>query len=415
MAECEPGFLRQRLQPYRGLPISVYVQVLACLINNMGGMSKLFLPLYLREAYHVDYSHIGLLMAVYGVGSLVGSYAGGGLSDRFDGRILVTVFLVLSGVCLLLLGSGIPLNLFIPILLIAGFSDGAFRPVNQRLILEPCSSVQRPVAQGMSRVAVNLGIAIAGISSGFLAVYGYQWVYVADGLASLLAVTWVVWAYRRYPLVLNPSQHRCGEGLSASPGAWRDSAFIRLMFGMLFAILVFDQLSITVGLFLREHYHLGPEWIGYMFTLNGCMVVFLQIPISRRVPLWGLKRCAQLGVLFTGAGYLWLNMGVSPVWVILAVITITCGELLISPTFSLLIMLRSEGRQRGQYMGIYSAAWSGRTLYAPALGTWLYGSLGGGKLWWLCLAVVCVAALIQQDALCQILRKPETNKAGGIA
>lgn len=63
------------LRPCRGLPTTVYVQVVCSLINNIGGISKLFLPLYLREHYDVSYAHIGMMMGAYGAGSLIGSMA----------------------------------------------------------------------------------------------------------------------------------------------------------------------------------------------------------------------------------------------------------------------------------------------------------------------------------------------------
>lgn len=392
------------LQPCRGLPATVYVQVVCSLINNIGGISKLFLPLFLREFYGVSYGHIGLMMGAYGAGSLIGAYKGGALSDHFDGRVLVTLFLAISGTCLILLGSGVPLWLFVPLLLVGGLADGAFRPVNQRLVLEPCQPGQRPMAQGMLRVAFNLGIAIAGTTGGILAAFGYHWVYVADGIASLLAAGWLVWAYRRYPLALVRHAAACEEQNTVLSGPWRDGAFLRLMLGMLLAITVFDQMFVTFGLFLREHYRLGPEWVGYLFSLNGLMIVCLQIPVSRRVLDWGLQRCAHLGVLLTGAGFLWLNAGTGVLWAVLAMVTLTFGELLISPTFSQLIMQRSEGRLRGRYMGVYTAAWSGRSLYSPMLGTFLYGAVGGARLWWLCLAAVSIAALIQHQPMQRILR-----------
>ncbi|XLM20253.1 MFS transporter, partial [Chromobacterium piscinae] len=73
--------------------------------------------------------------------------------------------------------------------------------------------------------------------------------------------------------------------------------------------LAFDQMYVTLALFLREYYQLGPQWIGYLFTINGLMVVGLQIPVSRRILRWGLARCIQLGALLTGCAFLWLNAG----------------------------------------------------------------------------------------------------------
>ncbi|WP_028535223.1 MFS transporter [Paludibacterium yongneupense] len=400
--------LKRITLPYRGLPTAVYIQVVCCLIINMGGMAKLFLPLYLHESYGVDFRSVGLMISAYGAGSLLGSYKGGALSDRFDPRMLARVFLTLSGLCLVLLGTALPLPAFLPVLLVAGIADGAFRPVNQRLALEPCTEARRPVAQGMLRVATNLGVALSGITGGLLASVGYHWVYLSDGVSALLAVIWMVWAYRRHPapgIARNaPSRHE----VAGRQGPWRDGVFLRLMLALMIATAIFDQTYTTLGLFLRRDYQLDPRWLGYLFTLNGLMVVFLQVPIAHRMQAWGMGRCAALGVFLNGAGYCVLNFGNGPLWGILMMIAITFGELLLSPSLAQLVMLRSEGRQRGRYMGVYSAVWSGRTLYAPALGTWIYASAGGAMLWWVCGLASIAALAVQSPAINAILHPQPT-------
>ncbi|AXT45280.1 MULTISPECIES: MFS transporter [Chromobacterium] len=394
-------WLKRLLSPYRGLPATVYIQVLCSLINNIGGISKLFLPLYLRENYQLGYAQIGLMMAAYGAGALLGSLNGGALSDRFDGRKLATLFLTASGLCLLLLALAIPLWLFVPVLLVSGFADGAFRPVNLRLALEPCLPRQRAVAQGMLRVAFNLGVAGAGLLSGSLAAIGYDWVYAANAAATLSAALWLAWAYRRNDSApVPPAALETAEtGAEALVGPSRDLPFLRMLLALTLMTAVFDQIYVTLGLFLREHYQLGPQWMGYLFTLNGLMVVALQIPISRRILDWGLLASTQAGVLLTGVSFLWLTLGQGPLWALLMMTTLTLGELLVSPCYTMLVMHRSEGRLRGRYLGLYNAVWQGRTLFAPALGTWLYGAVGGVALWWMCAAAVCLSALIQQPAL----------------
>ncbi|VEB44956.1 enterobactin exporter EntS [Chromobacterium violaceum] len=191
----QAALLRRLSRPYRGLPPSVYIQVVCSFINNVGGISKLFLPLYLRESYQLPYNQIGMLMAFYGAGMLAGSLKGGSLTDRFDSRALGVLALAVSGLCMVLLALRIPVWLFMPVLVLSGMADGGFRPINQRLALEPCAPQQRPVAQGMMRVAFNLGVAIAGVSSGFLAAYGYQWVYAANAAGTMLGACWMAWSY----------------------------------------------------------------------------------------------------------------------------------------------------------------------------------------------------------------------------
>ncbi|WP_215778036.1 MFS transporter [Paludibacterium sp. B53371] len=398
--------LLRLLAPYRGLPRTVYIQIVCSFLNNMGGMAKLFLPLYLHANYGVPYRWVGLMVSAYGIGALVGSYRGGSLSDRYDSRLLSKLFLAGASISMVLLALPIPLWLFAPVLIVSGFCDGAFRPVNQRLALEPCTPEQRGQAQGMLRVAINLGVAVSGITGGFLATLGYQWVYLSNGIATGLGALWLAWAYHRYPVVLERRLQR-GEATTpttASLSPWHDLPFLRLMFGMVIAAAVFDQMYSVLGLYLAEYNHLGPHWLGILFTINGLMVVFLQVPVSQRMNHWGIGRCAQIGVMLTGFSYLLLLVSPHPLWPVLAAIGQTCGELLISPAFMLLVMRRSEGRLRGRYMGMYSSAWAGRTLFAPALGAWVYGTAGGVTLWVGCALATTLAALIQMAPLRQILQ-----------
>ncbi|MGY8625770.1 MFS transporter [Chromobacterium violaceum] len=394
----QAALLRRLSRPYRGLPPSVYIQVVCSFINNVGGISKLFLPLYLRESYQLPYNQIGMLMAFYGAGMLAGSLKGGSLTDRFDSRALGVLALAVSGLCMVLLALRIPVWLFMPVLVLSGMADGGFRPINQRLALEPCAPQQRPVAQGMMRVAFNLGVAIAGVSSGFLAAYGYQWVYAANAAGTLLGACWMAWSYARRVESTRPQRRRADDE-DALAGPWRDASFLRSILALVLTTLAFDQMYVTLALFLREHYQLGPQWVGYLFTLNGLMVVALQIPISRRILRWGLARSTQLGVLLTGCSFLWLNAGHGVPWAVLMMVTLTFGELLLSPSYAQLVMHRSEGRLRGSYLGLYNAAWNGRTLVAPALGTALYGQFGGQMLWWLCALAACLGVAIQHGAL----------------
>ncbi|MCW3481018.1 MFS transporter [Neisseriaceae bacterium JH1-16] len=392
---------RQLLAPFRGLPRSVYVQVLATLINNMGGSTKLFLPLYFLEHYRLGYTHIGLLMGVYGLGSFLGAYFGGSLSDRIAPHRLTQGLLAASGVFCLLLAMPLPLAVFPVLLLLAGLADGGFRPGNMRLVLEPCSPAQRPTAQGLQRMSTNLGGALGGISGGLLASVGFSWLFLAQGLTSLIGAAWMAYSYHRAapPPRPQPIVHSSEAGRSA----WLDRPFLLLVFGQLLALTVFDQIYGTLGLFLREHYHLGPQWLGYLFTLNCLMVVGLQLPIAHRVGRWGLTRSSHAGVICVGVSFLLLNLGNGVPWALASMAVLTMGELLVSPTWAAIVMRHSEGRRRGQYMGIYNAAWAGRTLFAPALGTWAYGQFGGPLLWWLCAGVAGLALLVHWPVLPRML------------
>lgn len=390
---------RRLIEPYRGLPATTYVQAVCSLINYMGGMAKLFLPLYLHESYGVSYAWIGVLVSCYGAGALLGSFAGGALSDRYRGDRLVTGAMACSAATLFALSRRLPLWVFVPVLITSGVSDGAFRPINERLALEPCPPERQPMAQGMLRVLANLGSAAGGAIAGLLARRGFQLVYVADAAAAFLTALWTVWAYRGAAGPVLAAHGAAAAASGPAPGQgrgpWRDGPFLVMLGCLLTGILVFDQMNCTVGLFLRGEYEMGSQWLGYVFTVNGLLVVLFQVPLARRIPQWGVTTCAHVGLLLVGGAYPVLLLSPGPAPVLVAAAVYTFGEILMIPAYLQVVMIRSEGRLRGQYMGLYHAAWGGRALVAPALGTWLYGLVGGRALWWTCAAAAAVAAALQ--------------------
>lgn len=400
MTALPAALLARLIRPFRPLPAPVHIQVFATLVNNMGGIAKLFLPLFFLEHFQLGYGRIGLLMGLYGAGCVAGAYLGGQLSDRFDARRLCALLLAGSGLSTFMLALPWQAGAYAPLLLVAGLCDGGFRPGNMRLVLEPCPPALRLTAQGYYRVAFNLGVSLAGLTGGLLASLGYHWVFVAQGSANLLACVWLVWAYRRWPATAGA---RAGAP-SASPALattspWRDGPFLVFILGQLIIMAAFDQIYGTFSLFLREHYHASPSLVGMLFTLNGLMVVGLQVAIAHRVGRWGLIRSAQLGVLLTGGAYAFLNLGHGAFFAVITMVVLTVGELLLSPTWSALVMQHSEGRRRGSYLGLFNAAWSGRTLYAPALGTWVYGALGPALLWWSCVLLALLTMALHAYAL----------------
>ena len=97
MTALPAALLARLIRPFRPLPAPVHIQVFATLVNNMGGIAKLFLPLFFLEHFQLGYGRIGLLMGLYGAGCVAGAYLGGQLSDRFDARRLCALLLAGSG------------------------------------------------------------------------------------------------------------------------------------------------------------------------------------------------------------------------------------------------------------------------------------------------------------------------------
>ena len=68
---------------FSGLSTEVWWLALITFINRAGTMVLPFLSLYLTEDLNLSLGEVGWIMTSFGVGSLLGSYLGGKLTDAF--------------------------------------------------------------------------------------------------------------------------------------------------------------------------------------------------------------------------------------------------------------------------------------------------------------------------------------------
>jgi len=397
----------------RTLPRAVQLQLLATLLNSAGGIVKLFMPLYFLEVYGYEFSTIAWLMAGYGGGCILGAYVGGVLSERLDPQWATGISLLLSGIFAASLALAPPLELLLIVVPLVGVFDGAFRPANLRLVMEGSPQELQVRVQGVHRVVFNLGVALAGVLAGALVGLGYGYVFLIQGLLNLFGSFFLLgYALKQTTGLWRPAGvelvHKDAGGHGGS-SPWGDGFFLVFIFGQLLALGIFDQMYGTFGIFLREHTDASAPWIAYLFSMNALLVVVLQLPVSRMIERHGVVIASRLGGLLLSGAFLILNMGSHIIWAVLTMLVLTAAELLLTPVWTLSVMNRSQGRQRGKYLGIFSAAWLGHSLYGPGLGTWLYGAYGGFILWWICAGAGLLMVILHYSAVPRLWRAPVTS------
>ena len=81
---------------YSGLSRDTWILALVTLVNRSGMMVLPFMALYLTSEKGFTVSQAGIVAAFFGVGSMIGAYSGGWLSDRF-GYFGVQLFSLIAG------------------------------------------------------------------------------------------------------------------------------------------------------------------------------------------------------------------------------------------------------------------------------------------------------------------------------
>ena len=83
---------------YSGLPRELWLLSFVLVVNRAGGMVLPFIALYLTQEQGLSVVDAGRILAVYGLGAIVGAYLGGWLSDRIGATRTQGVSLIASGV-----------------------------------------------------------------------------------------------------------------------------------------------------------------------------------------------------------------------------------------------------------------------------------------------------------------------------
>lgn len=373
------------------------------MLNSASVIVKLFMPLLFRSSYALSFETIGMLMAVYGAGCVAGAYVGGALTGRVDSRKLTAGCLCIGGALSAGLSQLPDVSWLFVVVSAIGIADGAFRPANLRLVMEAGGSDNATWLQGLYRICFNFGVALAGVAAASMASIGYPELFAVAGVANIAGGCLLI----RHACALAGQVNKCpasamtdavGAG-HASVSPWADRAFLLFVFGQLIALGIFDQMYGAFGLFLSEDYRLDPRWIGYLFSFNALVIVVAQAPAMNLIDRIGIIAASRWGTLLLAGAFPLLNAGRSPAHAIATMACITAAEILLTPAWTLAVMNRSTGRDRGRYLGIFSAAWLGHSLYGPAAGTWIYGTFGGQNLWYACAATGLVVWLVHRRAI----------------
>ena len=180
---------RKYISNFHGFSREIWILTLVTFINRAGTMVLPFLSKYLHEDLHFSYSQVGTIMVFFGLGSLLGSWLGGKLSDAIGFYKIMIFSLLVSG--LMFFGLQFVTSFYglcISMFLIMSVSD-MFRPAMFVSLGAYAKPENRTRALTLVRLAINLGFA-AGPALGGLIIMsiGYKGLFWVDGLTCIIAI-----------------------------------------------------------------------------------------------------------------------------------------------------------------------------------------------------------------------------------
>lgn len=382
------------IDSFRGLSREVWWLALITLINRAGTMVIPFLSLYLTEDKGYDLSQVGWVMTCFGLGSVVGTWIGGKLTDIYGYYHIMFLSLISTGV-------GFFLFQFVDgfvwtcasIFMIMVVAD-IFRPA----MFVALSAYSKPENKTRSvtliRLAINLGFSAGPAVAGLIIVkMSYALLFWIDGITCTLAGLLLIF-------LLNPKKtHALEEIKHASPqSAYKDRVFWLFCVAMVLYATVFMQLFSVFPVYFRQELNMNEQTIGYLMALNGILIFIFEMPLVKYLEAKYHSKFVLIiiGTVLTGATYFIFNAYTSMLFAVLGVITITLGEMIALPFSNAFALDRSNRGNKGEYMALYSLSFSIAHIYSHNLGLQLADSMGFTFTWYVIggLSILCLAILM---------------------
>jgi predicted MFS family arabinose efflux permease len=379
---------------YGGLSRSIWLLSLAQFINRAGSMVVFFMAVYLRDDIGLDLAQVGVVMSCFGVGALVGVYAGGKLSDKI-GHYPVMVVSLLGGFVMFMLASQVEefISLCVVMFLLSAFGDG-FRPAGMVAISHYSTKDNYTRSVSLYRLAINLGFSIGPAMGGFLAAMDYQYLFWADGGTCLLASVFVYFflGKSRHDSVAEIVETDNDALTMAKRSPWKDRAFLIFLPLVTIYAIAFFQLFSTMSLYYKNHEGFTEGQIGGILALNGFLVAAVElILVSKIERLGSLYRWIIWGALMLTASYGMILFLHGYAWFLFIIVVVSFSEMFVMPFTNTFMNNRSGKANRGQYASLYVMAWSAASVFTPIIATNTMESFGYQALWWVMIALTLAA------------------------
>lgn len=385
---------------FRGLPRPIWSLSAVLLVNRAGSMVLVFLALYLTQDLGWELTTAGSIVALHGLGAVIGSLVGGWLTDRIGACQVMTGGLALSGVGYSMLElPRTPWTLGL-LVLAASIASESFRPANLAALAELAPPGLEARAVALARLAINLGMAIGPSVGGFLSIYGYHWLFRIDGATCLLAAVTLLLLFRHpeamrpaisvespesttseTPTDAPPTPQPTSRPASAGLHPLKDRAFLLFLGLTVINVAIFFQAFSTFPVALKTEHGLPESHFGLVMATNAVLILVFEMLLVKRFEGHPPLRLVALGAVFTGVGFALLEIGRGWAVALLSVTVWTVGEMLISPFAIGWVTLRTRPRTRGKYMGLYTTSWGVGFALGPLAGSWVYDHWGGRALW----------------------------------
>ncbi|MCA0133721.1 MFS transporter [Winogradskyella alexanderae] len=365
------------IESFKGLSNEIWYIALISLVNRAGTMVIPFLSLYLTKNLDFSKDDAGWILAFFGIGSVIGGWLGGKLTDIFGFYKVMTFSLLTTGLCFIMLQYITSFwGLCIAILIIMSIAD-CFRPAIYVSIKAYTTTENQTRAIGLIRLAINAGMAIGPTVAGLIIVtQGYGLLFWIDGITCIIAI--ILFRYLVAPPKKEIAEKNTEEPILNKNFVYKDNTYWIFIGICFFMGMAFFQLIVTMPLYYEEIFDLNEFQIGLMWIINVGIIIILEmpllnflekkfIPVTKHIMMACTLMCISFFILFQN---FWIGI------LIVNMIIITFGEMLGFPFTNKFALNRAKKGIEGSYLALYAIAFSLSHIFSSKIGLSIVNEFG---------------------------------------
>ena len=389
--------LKSYTNSFKGLSQEVWMLSVVMLINRSGSMVLPFLGVYMTDYLRFSLESAGLVLSFYGIGSVLGSWLGGYLTDKFGEYYIQSWSLFLSAPIFLIIPFFPSVEMMAVLIFLQSTISDTFRPANSVAITKYAKPQNLTKAFSLNRMAVNLGFSIGPALGGILSGISYNFLFIVNAIAALSAgVIYVIFFRKRNTIFQKQKKMLPVETLTEKGRSpYRDFPF--LFYSLLCTVfaICFFQFFNTIPLFYKEAAKLSQSTIGFVLGYSGFIIVLLEMPlVSIAERTLKMHQVLFAGIILSGLSYLLLVLGSSIPILVLSMTILSVGDIWALPFMSTVTAMRAGLGSKGAYMGLNGIAFSFSFIITPFLGTYIVSHFGFDVLWYGSFTVLLITAFL---------------------
>jgi len=310
-----------------------------------------FIPIYLLKVRTTPYIDIGILFVLSGIAAVPVSIFGGNLIDKVGRRKIALLLPPMLSVLFFMMFMGIYFDLsvlyvyssFVLFAAVATLQSVA----DMVIVTDSTKDIDRIDAFSLTRIGANVGFALGPAISGFVVSYNYAIL----PLIPLISESLGFYLYYRY-INYNEAPPQSEKSLISFPRG--DNRFLLISLLLSLAMFTTGPWAYILNQFLSSVDSIPNILIGFLFGLNGLVVVVMQLPVNRLFYRMNDMSRVAVGLLVYAATFVVIGITRNIVLLFIDVFFLTIGENITSPPLNSIIgRIAPEGR-RGEYYGGFS-------------------------------------------------------------